>query len=117
MLLKQTHDDRKTPINAKRQNSLHINALADKAIEIKISPIIVLILLKFSPFQRIFLAIGNIKAKITTKGDQIKNVRLSEFGGKGLFSSKIEENVFSGKVSIYPNPSSGILNLDMIFFS
>ena len=28
--------------------------------------------------------------------------------------SSIEENVFSGKVSIYPNPSSGILNLDMI---
>ena len=28
--------------------------------------------------------------------------------------SSIEENVFSGKVSIYPNPSSGIVNLDMI---
>ena len=28
--------------------------------------------------------------------------------------SSIEENVFSGKVSIYPNPSIGILNLDMI---
>lgn len=28
--------------------------------------------------------------------------------------SSIEENVFEGKVSVYPNPSSGILNLDMI---
>ena len=26
--------------------------------------------------------------KITTKGDQIKNVRLSEFGGKGLFKDE-----------------------------
>ena len=27
--------------------------------------------------------------KITTKGDQVKDSRLSEFGGKGLFSSSI----------------------------
>ena len=45
-----------------------MNALADKAIEIKIRPIIVLILLKFLPFQLILLAIGSMKAKITTKG-------------------------------------------------
>ena len=30
---------------------------------------------------------------ITTKGDQIKNSRLSEFGGKGLFSSNIEKEL------------------------
>ena len=29
---------------------------------------------------------------ITTQGDQIKDSRLSEFGGKGLFSSNIEKN-------------------------
>ena len=28
--------------------------------------------------------------KITTKGDQVQDSRLSEFGGKGLFSSNIE---------------------------
>ena len=38
--------------------------------------------------------------KITTKGDQIKNVRLSEFGGKGLFSSKIEENLKNKNIDI-----------------
>ena len=30
---------------------------------------------------------------ITTKGDQIKDLRLSEFGGKGLFSSSIEREL------------------------
>ena len=30
---------------------------------------------------------------ITTKGDQVENVRLSEFGGKGLFSSNIEKEL------------------------
>jgi len=30
---------------------------------------------------------------ITTKGDQIKDARLSEFGGKGLFSSNIEKEL------------------------
>ena len=29
--------------------------------------------------------------KITTKGDEFQNVRLSEVGGKGLFSSNIEK--------------------------
>ena len=30
---------------------------------------------------------------ITTKGDQVKDSRLSEFGGKGLFSSNIEKEL------------------------
>ncbi len=38
--------------------------------------------------------------KITTKGDQIKNVRLSDFGGKGLFSGKIEENLKNKNIDI-----------------
>ena len=28
--------------------------------------------------------------------------------------SSIEENIFEGKISVYPNPTNGILNLDMI---
>ena len=31
--------------------------------------------------------------KITTKGDQVKDVRLSELGGKGLFSTNIEKEL------------------------
>ena len=38
--------------------------------------------------------------KITTKGDQVKNVRLSDFGGKGLFSGKIEENLKNKNIDI-----------------
>ena len=38
--------------------------------------------------------------KITTKGDQIKNVRLSDFGGKGLFSGKIEENLKNKNIDV-----------------
>ena len=68
ILPKQTHEDRKSPINVKSLKSFHRNALADTTIEIKIRPIIVLILLKFLPFQRILLAIGSMKAKIITKG-------------------------------------------------
>ena len=68
ILPKQTHEDKKSPINVKNLKSFHMNALADKAIEIKISPIVVLRLTKFLPFQRILLTIGSIKAKITTKG-------------------------------------------------
>ena len=30
---------------------------------------------------------------ITTKGDQVKDTRLTEFGGKGLFSSNIEKEL------------------------
>ena len=36
ILPKQTHEDRKSPINVKSLKSFHMNALADKAIEIKI---------------------------------------------------------------------------------
>ena len=38
--------------------------------------------------------------KITTKGDQIQDVRLSEFGGKGLFSSNIEKELQDKNVDI-----------------
>ena len=31
--------------------------------------------------------------EITTKGDQIQDVRLSELGGKGLFSTNIEKEL------------------------
>jgi len=37
---------------------------------------------------------------ITTKGDQIKNSRLSEFGGKGLFSSNIEKELQNKNIDI-----------------
>ena len=37
---------------------------------------------------------------ITTKGDQIKDTRLSEFGGKGLFSSNIEEELQNKNIDI-----------------
>ena len=38
--------------------------------------------------------------EITTKGDQLKNVRLSEFGGKGLFSKNIEKELQDKKIDI-----------------
>ena len=38
--------------------------------------------------------------KITTKGDQVQNVRLSELGGKGLFSSSIEKELQDKKIDI-----------------
>ena len=31
-----------------------------------------------------------------------------------LTISSIEENIFQGKVSIFPNPSNNVLNLDMV---
>ena len=37
---------------------------------------------------------------ITTKGDQIKDGRLSEFGGKGLFSSNIENELLDKNIDI-----------------
>ena len=37
---------------------------------------------------------------ITTKGDQIKDSRLSEFGGKGLFSSNIERELQDKNIDI-----------------
>jgi len=38
--------------------------------------------------------------KITTKGDQVKDVRLSELGGKGLFSTNIEKELLDKKIDI-----------------
>ena len=37
---------------------------------------------------------------ITTKGDQVKEVRVSEFGGKGLFSSNIEKELKDQSIDI-----------------
>ena len=37
---------------------------------------------------------------ITTRGDQIKDARLSEFGGKGLFSSNIEKELADKNIDI-----------------
>ena len=38
--------------------------------------------------------------EITTKGDQIQEIRLSEVGGKGLFSSSIEKELQDKKIDI-----------------
>ena len=38
--------------------------------------------------------------KITTKGDEFKDLRLSEFGGKGLFSSNIENELKHKNIDI-----------------
>ena len=38
--------------------------------------------------------------KITTKGDEFEDVRLSELGGKGLFSSNIEKELKNENVDI-----------------
>ena len=38
--------------------------------------------------------------KITTTGDTIQDKRLSEVGGKGLFSKKIEEELIDGKIDL-----------------
>ena len=38
--------------------------------------------------------------KITTKGDQVQNGRLSEIGGKGLFSTNIEKELQEKKIDI-----------------
>ena len=38
--------------------------------------------------------------KVTTKGDQVKDTRLSEFGGKGLFSSNIEKELKDKSIDI-----------------
>ena len=38
--------------------------------------------------------------EITTKGDQFQDVRLSEFGGKGLFSTNIEKELKDKKIDI-----------------
>ena len=38
--------------------------------------------------------------KITTKGDEFQNVRLSEVGGKGLFSSNIEKEIQDKNIDV-----------------
>jgi len=38
--------------------------------------------------------------KITTKGDETQNIRLSELGGKGLFCSNIEEELINNKIDL-----------------
>ena len=38
--------------------------------------------------------------KITTKGDQVQDIRLSDIGGKGLFSSSIEKELQNKKIDI-----------------
>ena len=38
--------------------------------------------------------------KITTKGDEFQDVRLSEVGGKGLFSSNIEKELQDKNIDI-----------------
>ena len=38
--------------------------------------------------------------EISTKGDEFQNVRLSEFGGKGLFSTNIEKELQGKKIDI-----------------
>ena len=38
--------------------------------------------------------------KITTKGDIIQDIRLTEAGGKGLFSKTIEDELVNGKIDI-----------------
>ena len=37
---------------------------------------------------------------ITTEGDEVQDVRLSELGGKGLFSSNIEKELLSKNIDI-----------------
>ena len=47
-----------------------------------------------SSFEEIFIK------KIVTIGDEVQNIRLSEMGGKGLFSKKIEEELNDKKIDI-----------------
>ena len=45
--------------------------------------------------------IENIAIKtITTKGDEVQNIRLSDIGGKGLFAKKIEDELLQKKIDI-----------------
>ena len=51
--------------------------------------------------QKTNLSINDIEIKsITTKGDQVKNTRLSDIGGKGLFSSEIEKELENKNIDI-----------------
>ena len=38
--------------------------------------------------------------KIVTKGDQVQDKRLSDVGGKGLFSKNIEKELLDGSIDI-----------------
>ena len=51
--------------------------------------------------QNTFLNEEDVLIKeITTKGDQVHDVRLSEVGGKGLFSKNIENELWDKKIDI-----------------
>ena len=51
--------------------------------------------------QNTFLNEEDVLIKeITTKGDQVHDVRLSEVGGKGLFSKNIENELQDKKIDI-----------------
>ncbi len=53
-------------------------------------------IIKNSDFKDVNIVIKTI----TTKGDKIKDARLSEFGGKGLFSSNIEKELHNKSIDI-----------------
>ena len=46
---------------------------------------------------------------ITTKGDSVQNIRLSEYGGKGLFCKTIEEELINKKID------KMVKNIELIF--
>ncbi|MDC3061894.1 hydroxymethylbilane synthase [Candidatus Pelagibacter sp.] len=51
--------------------------------------------------QKTNLSKNDIEIKsITTKGDQVKNTRLSDIGGKGLFSTEIEKELENKNIDI-----------------
>ena len=51
--------------------------------------------------QKTTLGINDIEIKsITTKGDQVTNTRLSDIGGKGLFSTEIEKELENKTIDI-----------------
>ena len=68
MLPKQTQEDRKSPIKVMRLRFSHINPLVEKAKLISIRLSIFLISTKFLLRHLTLLAIGNINAKMITKG-------------------------------------------------
>ena len=55
---------------------------------------------KFSNILSSFEIDDVLIKKITTKGDIIQDFRLSEAGGKGLFSKTIEDELVNGKIDI-----------------
>ena len=48
--------------------------------------------------------------KITTKGDIIQDVRLSDTGGKGLFCNLIEEELINKKIDTFSSKVNQNLN-------